>query len=443
MRTLRRGLLAASVTLTLASLPGLAAAIPFERFQLPNGLTVVLHEDHTLPQVVVDVDYHVGSKNEEVGRTGFAHLFEHLMFEGSEHAQQPYDHYTEPAGASNNAFTTEDHTNYYLQLPSHQLELGLWLEADRMGYFGSFLKEPKFLAQRDVVKNEKRQRYDNEPYGSHYEEMLKRMWIDHPYRWPVIGSMADLDAAKLPDVKAFFNRYYAPNNATLVVAGDISRPQARAWVTKYFGDLPRGPEIDRPFSGDKPLTQELTATIKDDVHLPGVFMTYRAVKMGDADAYPLDLLSNVLAGGRSSRLYRKLVTDLRLAQSVDAGNWNQEHAGMFQVEAVAAPNVSAAKLQAALDAELTAVRQEMVTDRELQKAINQTIGAQIFSQQRLLDRAQALAASETFFKDPGMIERQDHIYRMQTRADLLRVAKQYLTPQARVVLTYVPQEGTK
>ncbi|MBC7544982.1 MAG: insulinase family protein [Candidatus Sericytochromatia bacterium] len=441
MRTLSRGLLAAS--LTLATLPGLAATIPFERYTLPNGLTVVLHEDHGLPQVVVDVDYHVGSKNEEVGRTGFAHLFEHLMFEGSKNAQEPYDHYTEPAGASNNAFTTEDHTNYYLQLPSHQLELGLWLESDRMGYFGSVLKESKFLAQRDVVKNEKRQRFDNEPYGSRYEEMLKRLWIDHPYRWPVIGSMADLDAAKLPDVKAFFDRYYAPNNATLVIAGDFNKVQAKSWVQRYFGDLERGPEIDRPFSSDKPLTKEMTATLVGSVQLPGVFVTYRAAKMGDGDAFPLDLLANVLGGGHSSRLYRKLVTEKRLAQSVEVSHWSQEHGGLFQIEAIAAPNVTPAKLQAAIDEEMTAVRHDMVSNRELEKAINQTIAAQLFARERLLDRAQALAASETFFKDPGMVARQETVYRGQSRADLLRVAKQYLNPNARVVLTYIQGDETK
>jgi predicted Zn-dependent peptidase len=441
MRKLCSGLIAAS--LTLATLPALAAPTAFERYRLPNGLTVLLHEDHSLPQVVIDVDYHVGSKNEDVGRTGFAHLFEHLMFEGSEHAPHPYDHYTEPAGASNNAFTTEDHTNYYLTMPSHQLELGLWLEADRMGYFGNVLKEGKFLAQRSVVQNEKRQRYDNEPYGSREEQMLSRLWQDHPYRWSVIGSMADLDAAKLPDVKAFFERFYAPNNATLVVAGDIQPKQAKAWVAKYFTDLKRGPEILRPASNDKPLTREATASFSDSVQLPGVFITYRAGSMSNPDTYALDLLANVLGGGRSSRLYKKLVLQDHLAQSVELYHQSFEHAGIFQIDAIAAPGVPAAKLKTAIDAELAKVRAEMVSDRELQKAVNQTLAAQAFGKERLMDRAQALAAAETFFHDPGMLDRQSDIYRSQTRADLLRVAKQYLDPQARVSLTYVPAEGAK
>jgi zinc protease len=441
MRKLCRGLLAAS--LTLATLPALAGPIPYERYQLSNGLTVILHEDHSLPQVVVDVDYHVGSKNEDVGRTGFAHLFEHLMFEGSEHAPHPYDHYTEPAGASNNAFTTEDHTNYYLTLPSHQLELGLWLEADRMGFFGSVLKEPKFLAQRSVVQNEKRQRYDNEPYGSREAEMLRRLWQDHPYRWSVIGHMEDLEAAKLPDVKDFFNRYYAPNNATLVVAGDFQPKQAKAWINKYFTGIKRGPEILRPASADKPLTREQTASFSDSVQLPGVFMTYRAGSMSSPDTYALDLLANVMGGGRSSRLYKKLVLQDRLAQSVELYHQSFEHAGIFQIEAIAAPGVTPGKLQAAIDAELAKVRAELVSSRELQKAVNQTLAAKAFGKERLLDRTQALAAADTFFHDPGLLAREADVYRSQTRADLMRVAKQYLDPQARVVLTYVPKEGDK
>jgi zinc protease len=441
MRKLCSGLIAAS--LTLATLPALAAPIAFERYRLANGLTVILHEDHSLPQVVVDVDYHVGSKNEDVGRTGFAHLFEHLMFEGSEHAPHPYDHYTEPAGASNNAFTTEDHTNYYLTMPSHQLEMGLWLESDRMGFFGNVLKEGKFLAQRSVVQNEKRQRYDNEPYGSREEQLLPRLWTEHPYRWSVIGHMADLEAATIADVKAFYDRFYAPNNATLVVAGDFQPAQAKAWIARYFTDIKRGPEIMRPFSSDKPLTKEISATFSDAVQLPGVFVTYRAGSMSNPDMYALDLLANVLGGGRSSRLYKKLVIEERLAQSVDLYHQSFEHAGIFQIEAIAAPGVTAAKLKAALDAELAQVRADLVSDRELQKAVNQILAGQAFGKERLLDRAQALAAADTFFHDPGMLARQPDSYRSQTRADLLRVARQYLDPQARVVLTYVPAEGAK
>lgn len=442
MRKTIGGMLA--TTVLLAALPA-AAATKFERYELPNGLKVVLHEDRTLPTVVVDVDYHVGSKNEEPGRTGFAHLFEHLMFGGSKHASQPYDFYTEPAGATNNAFTSADNTNYHVQLPSHQLELGLWLEADRMGFFGEALAVEPFEAQRAVVKNEKRQRYDNAPYGSKYEEMFKRLFHEHPYRWSVIGSMDDLDAAELSDVKAFFDKYYAPNNATLVVAGDFDSRQAKAWIDKYFGPLKRGPEIMRPFSSDKPLAGVARATIKDNVQQPAVLMGYRTAKLGDADSYPLDLLAAILGGGRSSRLYKSLVIEQKLAQDVDVSHWSQEHHGIFWLEAVAAPGISAEKLEKAIDGAIGQIRRELVSDTERTKAINQQIASQVFEHEDLMDRTVALAMAETFFNDPAWIDRQALRYQSQSRADILRAAQQYLKPDARVILTYVPaeKEGAK
>ncbi|HZD04620.1 MAG TPA: pitrilysin family protein, partial [Longimicrobiales bacterium] len=310
---------AAAAVLLLGSTltPGLRAQeetagaihIPFERDTLPNGLTVILSEDHSTPTVAVDVWYHVGSKNEEPGRTGFAHLFEHVMFTGSGHV--PYgvhDRYTEGVGGGNNGSTTNDRTNYYETIPSNYLEDALWLESDRMGWLLDALDIDKLNAQRDIVKNERRQSYDNRPYGRAGELISAALYPEgHPYHWPVIGSMADLSAASADDVKSFFRLYYAPNNATLAIVGDFEPEQTKAWVRKYFGEIPRGRPITRPDAPTVTLSGEERLVYEDRVQVPRLYLTWPTVGVTNPDRYALDLLGDVLSGSRTARLTKGLV----------------------------------------------------------------------------------------------------------------------------------------
>ncbi len=297
-----------------------ALHVPYQSFTLPNGLQVLLHEDHSVPLVSVNVWYHVGSSDEKPGRTGFAHLFEHIMFMGSQHVPTgEFDRLLEAAGGDNNGSTTEDRTNYYEDAPGNALPLPLWLDSDRMGFLLPEITADKVDLQRGVVQNERRQSYENRPYGLAEENILQRLYPpDHPYHWPVIGSMADLSAATLDDVRGFFRTYYTPNNATLAIAGDITPRATRQLVERYFGDIPRGPAVTRPAPPAVQLGADVYATIEDRVQVPRVYDAWHTVKaFADGDAM-LDVLANVLAGGRSSRLYKRLVYELQIATDVVA-----------------------------------------------------------------------------------------------------------------------------
>src|SRR5689334_14213401 len=308
-------------------------SIPFEKYTLNNGLTVVLSEDHTTPTVAVEVIYHVGSKNEVVGHTGFAHMFEHVMFTGSGHV--PYglhDKFTEGVGGTNNGQTYFDWTRYWETDPSNYLETALWLEADRMGFLLDSLDDKKFRAQRDIVKNERRQSYDNQPYGRDRELIGLAMYPNgHPYSWPTIGAMSDLSVATVEDVKRFFRLYYAPNNATLVIVGDINRDQTKTWVAKYFGDLARGKAITRPSAGVPSLRAEKRLTFEDRVQVPRLWIQWPSVTMYNADAPALELLGEILAGSRTARLTKALVYDKPIAANVSAGQTSSENVGEFSI----------------------------------------------------------------------------------------------------------------
>jgi zinc protease len=313
-----------AILLTLAAAPAAAqeVSIPHTTFQLPNGLRVIVAEDHSTPIAAVNVWYHVGSGYERTGRTGFAHLFEHIMFEGSKNVPEgDFDNLLEAAGASNNGSTNTDRTNYYEILPSNAVELALWLEADRMGGLLDALTESKLEGQRGVVKNERRQRVDNQPYGTLFETASAALYpAGHPYSWSTIGSMADLDSARLGDVQEFFRTYYAPNNAVMTVVGDVSAPQVRSTVERLFGWIPRGPAVERPRIPVPQIPSTRYITREDRVTLPRLAMIWRAEVRGHRDEAALDALSQILTAGKSSRLYRRLQYDRQLASLTTSFN---------------------------------------------------------------------------------------------------------------------------
>jgi len=414
--------------------------IPFETFKLPNGLTVILSQDHTTPTVAVDIWYHVGSKNETAGRTGFAHLFEHVMFTGSGHV--PYglhDKLTEGVGGGNNGSTTNDRTNYYETIPSNYLESALWLEADRMGFLLDKLDIAKLNAQRDVVKNERRQSYDNQPYGRVSEIFSAAMYPKgHPYSWPVIGSMTDLSAASEEDVKAFFRLYYAPNNATLAVVGDFDPAQTKAWIQKYFADLPKGQTVQRPSVPLGNLTAGKRLVYEDRVQVPRLYMQWPTVGFKHDDDYALSVLGSILFGPRTARLTKALVYDLQLASQVSAFQNSDEDVGVFQVTVVPRPEHTLTEIEAAVDQVLQKFITEGPTAEELQKAKSGLELGFLRGLESNLGKANQLINGAVFYSDAGQFRTDYQKTLAVTAADVKRVANQYLT-RSRIVLSVVPK----
>ena len=412
-------------------------SISFEKVTLSNGLDIILHQDHSIPLVAVNVWYHVGSKNEEMGRTGFAHLFEHLMFEGSKHHNSSHFEPLQKAGANLNGSTTTDRTNYWEDVPSNYLELALWLEADRMGFLLDALDQQRFDVQRDVVKNERRQSYENRPYGMaswHIQEALFPM--PHPYHWMTIGSQDDLDAATLEDTKNFFRRYYSPSNSSLAIAGDFQRDHALDLVNRYFGDLPPGPALPRIGRHDSPLAGRVELEMRDRVSLPRVYISWPTPAAFHADDVPLELLQAVLSDGLSSRLHRELVYNQQIAQSADIRYHASEIAGQFQVVVTAAAGQDLAKVEAATDAVLAAVRKEPPTDEEIASVKNR-IEASHYRQLAHIGgfggRADQLNHFNTFCANPDLINSSLDEYMAVQREDILRVAESLFDrPQVRM-----------
>ena len=345
--------------------------IPFERYTLPNGLTVILSQDRATPTVAVNVWYHVGSKNEVPGRTGFAHLFEHVMFTGSGHV--PYglhDKLTEGVGGTNNGTTSNDRTTYYETIPSNYLESALWIEADRMGFLLDTLDLAKLNAQRDIVKNERRQSLDNQPYGRAGELLSQATYpASHPYSWDVIGSMEDLSAASEEDVKNFFRLYYAPNNAFLSIVGDFDPAQAKTWVAKYFDGVPRGRAITRPAVGPVKLTEEKRLVFEDHVQVPRLYVQWPTVGENSDDQYALDVLGAILTGPRTARLTKALVFEQQAAANVSAGQGSNEDVGEFLMVITPRPEHSLTDLEAAADSVIEKMKTEGPTAEEIQKAV--------------------------------------------------------------------------
>lgn len=416
-----------------------AITIPFETYTLPNGLTVILSPDHTTPTVAVNVWYHVGSKNEVVGRTGFAHLFEHIMFTGSGHV--PYglhDKLTEGIGGNNNGETTNDRTTYYEAVPSNYLESSLWIESDRMGFLLDTLDVAKLDAQRDIVKNERRQGVDNQPYGKVSEILARAVYpADNPYSWSVIGSMDDLSAASADDVKNFFRMYYAPNNAFLAIVGDFDAVQAKAWVTKYFGTIQRGKPVVRPNLKPATLAAGRRFTYEDKVQVARLYISWPSVGEKSDDQYPLDVLSSILSGPRTARLTKALVFDSQAAASVSAYQDSNEDVGQFMVVVTPRPGHSLTELETATDAIVETLKAEGPTAEEIQKA---TAGLELQFVRGLesnLGKAMQLCEDAGYHGDPGYYKA-DYAKAMSvTAADVKRVANKYLTT-GRIVLSVVP-----
>ena len=410
--------------------------IQFVEYDLPNGLHVILHENHASPVVATYVLYHVGSKNERADRTGFAHFFEHLMFEGTENIPRgKIDKYVSGAGGNLNASTSFDQTDYFFNLPSNELKLALWIESERMMH--AKIDETGVETQRKVVKEEKRMRYDNQPYGSLFEELAKQVFAGTPYAWVPIGSVQYIDQAKIEEFRDFYKTYYLPNNATLSIAGDFDLESTKKLVADYFGPIPKGPEIQRP---EVKLTTP-TAPVKHDVPKPNTPLNatmhaWHAVPETNPDAYALQLLGDILSTGRSSRLYKRLVEKEQAALNVEAFPFLLENGGMLGVFATGQQGISLDKLDTLIDEEVEKVKAEGVTEEEYRKALNQEEAEFASGFGTMSTRARNLARYHTFYGDTNLINTELDRYFAVKREDLQRVAKQYLGKDDVFVLRY-------
>jgi predicted Zn-dependent peptidase len=465
--------------------------ITYEAYDLPNGLHVILHEEHATPIVAVSVLYHVGSKNENTNRTGFAHFFEHLLFEGSANiGRGEYSELVEKNGGTLNANTSQDRTYYYEVLPSNQLELGLWLESERMLHAKVDIKGIE--TQRSVVKEEKRQRVDNQPYGSFFTEMFKRVFTAHPYNWAPIGSMEHLDAAQEEDYVNFYKTYYVPSNATLSIAGDINIEQTKKWIAAYFGSIPQGqainlyrdfinlsedafvarynisknkfdsknfmasstPEakkiinsylskpcvIERPAKDNQAISGVVKDTIYDNIQLPALFMGYKMPAQTHPDTYALEFLNEVLSSGSSSRINKEIVEKRQLAQYAFSFNYGLEDAGIGIMAAIAPKEVALDTLLAAFDAQIATIKSSLISEEEFQKVRNKFENDIASSNASIAGIAENLADNHVYYGDANRVNSLLSNYLKVTREDILRVANTYLTQNNRVILYYLPKE---
>ena len=417
--------------------------IKFEQYTLKNGLKVILHQDKSTPIVAVTVLYHVGSKNENPERTGFAHFFEHLMFEGSPNIKRgEYMSIVKGAGGELNANTSQDRTFYYEVLPSNQLELGLWMESERMVQLT--VDSVGIETQRNVVKEERRQRMDNRPYGSLLEEVMKRAFKKHPYRWMPIGSMEHLTLAKDQEFKDFYKLFYVPNNAVLSIAGDIDPAKTKEMIEKYFGSIPMGTKpIPRPNIVEPPLGGEVRDVVYDNVQLPGVVCAYRIPAQGTPDYYAFEMLSTLLSRGNSARLQKELVDKQQKAVFAGAFPLPTEDPGVALMFAIAAGTNTAESVESAMEAEFDNVKSELISDDEFQKLRNQ-IETQFVSQNsEVAGIAESLANYLVYFKDANLINTEIERYMKVTKEDIRNVAKKYLVKDNRVILYYLPKSAKK
>jgi len=418
--------------------------IPFIKHTLENGLDVLVHEDHGVPIVAVNIWYHVGSKNEVPGRTGFAHLFEHLMFEGSQHYDRGYFHPLQEAGAALNGSTNADRTNYWEVVPTNALELALWMESDRMGYLLPALTEAKFENQRDVVLNERRQNYENRPYGMAGMAIVAALYPpNHPYHWLTIGAAEDLRATGIDEVRAFFQRYYHPRNASLAMAGDIDAESAIELAERYFAEIPGAPRPPRVTpAATPPPADEIRLVLEDRVELPRLYIAWHSPALfADGDS-ELDLVADLLASGKTSRLYRSLVYEQRIATEVAASQNSREAGSFFQVVATAAPTRTLAEVERAIGRELATFIDKGPTTGEMERCLAQAESHFIFRLQTIGGfggKSDQLNAYNIFLGDPGFFQRDLERYRAATSEALRAHAARWLLPRQRVVLSVVPR----
>jgi predicted Zn-dependent peptidase len=413
--------------------------IKFVEYELPNGLKVLLHEDHTTPNVVVSVMYHVGSKNEKPDRTGFAHFFEHLLFEGSDNiGRGEFDDYISEAGGSNNANTWYDRTFYYELLPSNQLALGLWLESERMLH--AKVEQVGIETQREVVKEERRLRVDNQPYGRLLEEAMKRLYTKHPYQHSVIGSMDHLDAAEENDYVQFYKDFYRPDNAILSIAGDIDIEQTKKLVDVYFKSIPRGAgEVFRPKIVEPDRKIAVRDTVYDNVQLPAVVFTYKVPAQGTPDFYAVKMLSMVLSQGESSRMQKSIVDDQQKAVAAGSFTFDLEDPGPSIMFGIANMGINPADLEAAMDQEIEKVQKNLISETEYQKIQNQIENDFVTANNTVAGIAESLANYEMYYGDANLINTELERYRKVTREDIMRVANKYYSKNSRVVLFWLPK----
>jgi predicted Zn-dependent peptidase len=412
--------------------------IKFVEYDLPNGLHVILHEDHTIPTVAISVLYHVGSKNEDPTRTGFAHFFEHLLFEGSENIERgEYMKLIQNNGGVINANTSFDRTFYFETLPSNKLEQGLWMESERMLH--AKIDNVGLETQRKVVKEEKKQRYENTPYGRLLEQIFKNAYTVHPYQWTPIGEAQYIDQATLPEFIDFYKTFYVPNNATLSIGGDLNIAQTKAWVEKYFGGIARGTKaIPRPTVKEPAQTAEKRVTFYDKVQLPAVVFAYHTPEQGTPESYALQMVAQILSEGKSSRLQKSVVDQQQKAVAAGAFNLPSEDPGLAMMFGIANMGVKAEDLEKSMDDEVNKILTEGISDDELQKCKNQMENEFISQNQRVLGIVENLANYHVYFGDANLINKELDRYMKLTKADLMAAAKKYFTKENRLVLYYMP-----
>jgi predicted Zn-dependent peptidase len=417
-----------------------AQKVEFEEYDLDNGMHVILHQDNTAPVVITSVMYHVGAKDENPERTGFAHFFEHLLFEGTQNIERgKWFDIVSSNGGSNNANTTDDRTYYYEVFPSNSVELGLWMESERLMH--PIINQIGVDTQNEVVKEEKRLRVDNSPYGNILAEIKKNIFFKHPYRWATIGSMDHLDAATLEEFQAFNKKFYVPNNAVLVVAGDINKAEVKKMIKAYFEPIPRGAEVTRDLPRETPITETMKATAYDpNIQIPAVIASYRTPSYKERDSYVLNMISSYLSGGKSSVLYKKLVDEQKQALAVQAVNISQEDYGIYALFALPLGDVSLETLIAEMDEEVAKIQTDLISEKDFQKLQNQFESQFVNSNSSIEGIAGSLATYYMLYGDVNLINNEIDIYRNITREDIQAVAKKYLNPNQRLILDYLPKK---
>ena len=416
-----------------------AQSVSFEEYDLDNGLHVILHQDNNAPVVTTSVMYHVGAKDEQPDRTGFAHFFEHLLFEGTKNIENGawFSIVTENGG-TNNANTTDDRTYYYEVFPSNNLELGLWMESERMLH--PIIEQGGVDTQNEVVKEEKRLRVDNQPYGKFLENVKKNLFSKHPYRWTTIGEMEHLDAATLDEFLAFNKKFYVPNNAVLVVAGDIDIAFTKKMVQGYFGDIPRGDDIERNYEKDDPITETISATAYDsNIQIPAVINAYRTPGFSERDSRVLDMISTYLSDGPSSKLYKKLVDEKKMALQTGAFNISQEDYSMYVIFGLPLGDNTLDDLVSEMDEEIVKIQDQLISERDYQKLQNKIENGFVNSNASIEGIANSLARYYMLYDDTNLVNTEIDIYRSITREEIKDVANKYLNPNQRLVLEYLPE----
>ncbi|NNK88661.1 MAG: insulinase family protein [Flavobacteriaceae bacterium] len=416
-----------------------AQKVDFEEYALENGLHVILHQDNTAPVVTVAVSYHVGAKDEDPERTGFAHFFEHLLFEGTKNIERgKWFEIVSSNGGSNNATTNDDRTYYYEVFPSNNVELGLWMESERLLH--PVINQIGVDTQNEVVKEEKRLRVDNSPYGKFLENIKKNMFKKHPYRWTTIGEMEHLDAATLEEFQAFNKKFYVPNNAVLVVAGDIDPTEVKQMIDDYFGPIPKGAEIERSFPKEDPITETLFAKAYDpNIQIPAIMAAYRTPSFKERESYVLNMISNYLSSGKSSKLYKKIVDEKKMALQVGAINLSQEDYGTYVLFGLPLGDVSLDDLLTEIDEEIVKMQNDLISERDYEKLQNKFENQFVNSNSSIQGIAGSLANYYLLYGDTNLINSEIDIYRSITREEIKDVANKYLKPNQRLILEYLPE----